>query len=81
MDIREFRLKHELIGGRDVGGGFREFTPIVTDYNERYEMQNDLESMGIPFKVDFCDVKGHPDLGKCLLIFTLWAEERKGICS
>jgi hypothetical protein len=39
MDTREFRLKHELIGGRDLGDGYREFMPLVTNCNERYEIQ------------------------------------------
>jgi hypothetical protein len=81
MDTREFRLKHELIGGRDLGDGYREFMPLVTNCNERYEMQTDLDRLGVYYKVDFCDVEGHPDIGKPLLIFTLWAEEWKGVRS
>ena len=77
MNIRQFMQRYELTGGRDVGNGFREFTPPVTDLTERWEMEEDLKSMGIPFKNDYADNPGHTDFGKAILIFTLWDEAWK----
>lgn len=76
MDIRIFMLKHELTGGRYVGGGFIEFTPVVERFDERYEMEQDLQALKIPYKKDFCDNAEHRDFNKAILIFTLWVEDK-----
>jgi len=76
MDTRIFMLKHELTGGRYVGGGFIEFTPVVTNLEERFEMEEDLKALNIPYRNDFCDCPEHPDFNKAILIFTLWVEDK-----
>ena len=74
MNIQKFMQRYELTPqqGRDCGGGFYQFTPVVMDLTERWEMEEDLKSMKISYKNDFCDNTDHKDFGKAILIFTLW---------